>query len=103
MLRFKNIKFPNGGNFKVCLCDTELLTTATNKVCQKKEDYKVEVGKLQVSGVSCLLKDNRYTKGTCVPQYPISKQPSGMRCYTAASSDPTVTVNQVQILFNDLA
>jgi hypothetical protein len=84
MYRFKDIEFSSGGEFKLCFCDSDLLPGANN-ICDKAEDYTIEVGKIHATGLQCLLNDPKMTKGTCVQQFY-----GGLRCYDGAA--PTVTV-----------
>merc|ERR1719316_1444389 len=53
MLRFKPIQFKSGGTFKLCFCDSSLL--GPGEVCSSEKDYKIEIGTLHASGVSCLI------------------------------------------------
>merc|ERR1719326_2212397 len=70
VLRFSPIAFSQttsgAGKFKVCFCDSALLT---GEKCLSETDYSLEVGDLYVSGVSCLLADPKYRRGTCYPMY----------------------------------
>jgi hypothetical protein len=70
VLRFSPIAFSRttsgAGKFKVCFCDSALLT---GEKCLSETDYSLEVGDLYVSGVSCLLADPKYRRGTCYPMY----------------------------------
>jgi hypothetical protein len=84
ILRFNEITFKTGGKFKACFCDPD--TLAAGKYCKKAEDYKIEIGTIHVSGVSCLVADAKFQRGTCVAQY----HGEGMRCYP--DSAPTLTV-----------
>merc|ERR1719271_2033318 len=84
ILRFDDISFKTGGKFKACFCDPD--TLAAGKYCKKAEDYKIDIGTIHVSGVSCLVADAKFQRGTCVAQY----HGEGMRCYP--DSAPTLTV-----------
>jgi hypothetical protein len=75
LLRFPGLNL-DGGRYKACFCDYKVAG-----LCNKIEDYTVEVGSVHVSGVSCLLGDAKYTRGVCVPQ-----AYGGLRCHTAAPS-----------------
>jgi hypothetical protein len=70
VLRFAPIAFSRtssgAGKFKVCFCDHALLG---GKACLSEADYSLEVGELYVSGVSCLIADPKYRRGTCYPMY----------------------------------
>lgn len=83
MLRFDGVTFSAGGKFKVCFCDYETLA-GDNVVCAKTEHYKLEIGVVHVSGVSCLLEDSKFQRGTCV-----SQRHGGLRCYPGPHTDPT--------------
>jgi hypothetical protein len=78
ILRFKGAAFSTGGQFKACFCDRDTLEDGA--FCTTKEDYKVEIGSIHVSGVACLIGDTRFQRGTCVEQYH-----GGLRCYTGAA------------------
>jgi hypothetical protein len=83
ILRFTDIIFETGGKFKACFCDYE--TLESGKYCKKASDYKIEIGTVHVSGVSCLVKESKFQRGTCVEQFH-----GGLRCYPGAA--PTITV-----------
>jgi hypothetical protein len=87
ILRFNDITFSTGGKFKACFCDPD--TLAPGKYCKMASDYKIEVGTIHVSGVSCLVEDPKFQRGTCVPQY----HGTGLRCYPGAA--PMLTVPSV--------
>lgn len=55
-----------GGTYKVCFCDTELL--APGRTCSAAEDYSVDVGKVHVSGVACLLENPLLRATACYEQ-----------------------------------
>merc|ERR1719454_543398 len=74
ILRFKGTSFKTGGKFKACFCDPD--TLAAGKYCKTAADYKIEVGTIHVSGVSCLVEDAKFQRGTCVEQFH-----GGLRCY----------------------
>jgi hypothetical protein len=83
ILRFKNITFESGGKFKACFCDYD--TLAAGKYCKMASDYKIEIGTVHVSGVSCLVEESKFQRGTCVAQFY-----GGLRCYPGAA--PVLTV-----------
>jgi hypothetical protein len=69
ILRFGPIGFnADAGKYKVCFCDSALLP-AGREACLAEKDYSLEVGELYVSGVSCLLADARFRRGTCYEMY----------------------------------
>merc|ERR1719199_209521 len=83
ILRFTNITFESGGKFKACFCDSDTLeTTKDGKAlpCKKATDYKIEIGTIHVSGVSCLVEEPKFQRGTCVGQFY-----GGLRCYPGAA------------------
>jgi len=83
ILRFQYVKFRSGGTFKACFCDSNLLANPSTDVCHKVSDYKIDVGTIHVSGVSCLVSDSRFQRGQCVQQYATaSESDQGLRCYT---------------------
>lgn len=86
VLRYANGNAETGGQFKVCFCDRD--TLADGQFCKKASDYKIEIGTLHVSGVSCLIEDPKFQRGTCVAQYH-----GGLRCYPGDA--PTLTVPAV--------
>jgi len=86
ILRFKDITFETGGKFKACFCDYE--TLAAGKYCKTASDYKIEIGTVHVSGVSCLVEESKFQRGTCVEQFY-----NGLRCYPGAA--PSITVPAV--------
>jgi hypothetical protein len=83
ILRFVNITFETGGKFKACFCDKD--TLASGKYCKSASDYKVEIGTVHVSGISCLVAEAKFQRGTCVEQFH-----GGLRCYQGTA--PTITV-----------
>jgi hypothetical protein len=83
ILRFKGLAFASGGKFKACFCDIETLPYGS--ACSQAADYKVEIGTVHVSGVSCLIEEPKFQRGVCVEQYH-----GGMRCYKTVA--PVLTV-----------
>jgi hypothetical protein len=65
VLRFAPVEV-EAGTYKVCFCDTELL--AAGQTCSDAEDYSVELGKVHVSGVACLLEEPRLRTAACYGQ-----------------------------------
>jgi len=63
-LRFTNLGFSSAGTFKVCFCDSAL-----SGQCESKSDYTIEVGKVHVSGVHCLLSIPKLRRQECYEQY----------------------------------
>jgi hypothetical protein len=76
MLRFTDIQFATGGSFKLCFCDSSLLTNGAAVPCSSEEDYSVEVGTVHSSGVQCLLEKPKLRRASCKSQYH-----GGLRCY----------------------
>merc|ERR1711988_2582 len=74
MLRFKPLQFKSGGTFKLCFCDSSLLKPGS--ACQTERDYKIEVGTIHASGVSCLIALPQLQRVSCATQYH-----GGLRCY----------------------
>jgi len=69
LLRYENVTFTQSGRFKLCYCDEELLTTLASgspaySVCNSDSDFKIEVGEIHVSGISCLLEQG-YRNRVC--------------------------------------
>jgi len=83
ILRFTDVSFATGGQFKVCFCDFE--TLGEDNYCKSASDYKIDIGTLHVSGVSCLIEDKKFQRGTCVTQFH-----GGLRCYPDVAPDLTV-------------
>jgi len=73
-LRFKDIEFNSGGEFKLCLCDSDLLD-GENEICDGPEDYTIEVGSVHATGLQCLLSNPKMARGTCEAQ-----EYGGLRC-----------------------
>jgi hypothetical protein len=73
-LRFDGVSFAQGGEFKVCFCDSALL--GENEVCKDPSHFSIEVGVVHATGLECLLKNPKMTRGTCVDQ-----MYGGLRCY----------------------
>jgi hypothetical protein len=88
ILRFDDISFKTGGKFKACFCDPDTLAKGT--YCKKASDYKIDIGTIHVSGVSCLVEETKFQRGTCVAQ-----MHGGLRCYPGAA--PTLTIPTVYI------
>jgi hypothetical protein len=86
VLRFRGLAFASGGKFKACFCDTDTLPFGTDSKCLTPADYKVEIGSVHVSGVSCLISEPKFQRGTCVPQ-----EYGGLRCYAHRDLVPVFT------------
>jgi hypothetical protein len=91
ILRFQTGAPETGGQYKVCFCDRD--TLASGQFCKKASDYKIDIGTYHVSGVSCLIADPKFQRGTCVEQYW-----GGLRCYMGAVPTLTVPVPATQQL-----
>jgi hypothetical protein len=90
ILRFAGLTL-GAGRYKACFCDY-----VSAGICKDLSDFAIEVGKVHVSGVSCLLGDPKYVRGVCVPQ-----PYGGLRCYDGAAPyiappGPTVQITTVQ-------
>ena len=70
VLRFAPLTLPSAGTYKVCFCDSEV-----SGGCDDAEDFTVEVGKVHVSGLSCLLSVPKLQTAQCFEQYF-----GGLRC-----------------------
>jgi hypothetical protein len=81
MLRFKPIQFKSGGTFKLCFCDSSLL--GPGEVCSSEKDYKIEIGTLHASGVSCLIANPKLQRVSCTDQ-----MHGGLRCYEHLEEAP---------------
>jgi hypothetical protein len=80
LLIFQDITFTSGGTFKVCFCDSSLVG---DDGCTKPEQYGVEVGEVQASGISCLLTNSLFNRKTCVPM----GTAGALRCYSGVPPD----------------
>merc|ERR1719379_1175733 len=74
ILRFAGLTL-GAGRYKACFCDH-----LSAGICKDLSDFAVDVGRVHVSGVSCLLGDPKYVRGVCVPQ-----TYGGLRCYDGAA------------------
>jgi len=75
ILRFKDAHFTSGGEYKLCFCDSDLLT-GDNEICDGPEDYTIEIGSIHSTGLQCLLNNPKMARGTCEKQ-----EYGGLRCY----------------------
>jgi len=75
-LMFTGIEFASGGTFKVCYCDSSLLPSELAS-CTSHRDFTIEVGTVHSSGVSCLIREPRFQRNTCVDQ-----GDGSLRCWT---------------------
>merc|ERR1719389_923856 len=82
MLRFKDIQFKSGGTFKLCFCDSSLITGP----CKTEADYSVQVGTIHSSGVQCLISKPELQRASCVPTY--FGDGSSLRCYKSPMEAP---------------
>jgi hypothetical protein len=82
MLRFKDIQFKSGGTFKLCFCDSSLITGP----CKTEADYSVQVGTIHSSGVQCLISKPELQRASCVPTY--FGDGSSLRCYKSPMIAP---------------
>merc|ERR1712025_1404528 len=73
-----------GGAYKACFCDHDLATVQPGICRADKADFSVDVGKVHVSGVECLLHEEKYTRRSCFTQ-----PYGGLRCHETA---PSLTV-----------
>jgi hypothetical protein len=79
LLRFKDVTFTAGGEYKLCFCDSDILTDikGENAICgDSPEDYMIEVGSIHATGLQCLLSNPAMARGTCTPMLY-----GGLRCY----------------------
>jgi hypothetical protein len=70
VLRFAPLTLPSAGTYKVCFCDSEVSGS-----CSTAADFSVEIGKVHVSGLSCLLSVPKLQTAQCFEQYF-----GGLRC-----------------------
>jgi hypothetical protein len=70
VLRFAPLTLPSAGTYKVCFCDSEV-----SGKCSTNADFSVEIGKVHVSGLSCLLSVPKLQTAQCFEQYF-----GGLRC-----------------------
>mmetsp|Transcript_44527 Transcript_44527/g.96879 ORF Transcript_44527/g.96879 Transcript_44527/m.96879 type:complete len:747 (-) Transcript_44527:109-2349(-) len=74
LLVFAPVRFSRGGRFKVCFCDRDNLDTPGSAAgiapqCDDISDYKIQVGLLHVTGVSCLLQEDTFRRSSCTTQH----------------------------------
>lgn len=81
MLRFAGFKFNSGGTFKVCYCEASMVSTGR---CGKEADFKIQVGTVHASGVSCLFDNALFRRYNCHSQLF-----GGDRCYKNNNSPGT--------------
>jgi len=85
-LRFRGLTFGQGGTFKLCFCDSERLSDG---ICGHKSDFVVDLGKVHVSGVSCLLGESRFQRSNCRSHF----WGQGLTCTDATVSLNIPTIN----------
>jgi hypothetical protein len=85
ILRFQDVVFHSGGEFKLCFCDSDLLDDDGFAICDSPEDFTIEVGTVHSTGLQCLLSNPKMTRATCAEQ-----RYGGLRCYDGDA--PTVEV-----------
>jgi len=95
ILRFNSLTFTSGGTFKLCLCDSEVISIEPTAhywagvqpaFCSQTSDFAVDVGTIHASGLQCLLGDRRFQRGVCESQYW-----GGLRCYSDGQV-PSLTI-----------
>jgi hypothetical protein len=89
LLRFGGVRFPAGGEYKLCFCDPTLLATG---ICRDAGDFRIEVGRVYATGLECLLTNPRMQRGTCVHQ-----MYGGLRCYDGAVPSTPVPPEYIAI------
>jgi len=62
LLRFHPVQFDSAGTYKVCVCDSAVAP------CTSISNYNVEVGHVHVSGVTCLVEQERFRRRSCYNQ-----------------------------------
>ena len=77
------IECSSGGSYTVCACDSSVAAPGASDFCRTKDQFKINAGKLHVSGVSCLIEQDRFQRGVCVGQ-----TSGGHRCYSTAADVP---------------
>jgi len=67
-LAFGEFSFTQGGTYKACYCDTTLMSSLFpsrhDNICSDPSAFNIELGKVHVSGISCLLEQG-YRQGSC--------------------------------------
>jgi hypothetical protein len=63
VLRFAPLEL-KAGTYKACFCDA----ANAGGTCTKASDYALEIGKVHVSGLSCLLENTQLRTATCYEQ-----------------------------------
>jgi len=80
--RWAGLSFADGGDYRVCWC------SGANE-CQTRADYKVQVGEIHVSGVSCLLQYADY-QAHCCRQTTVMDH-GGYSCWPSTTCEPLPT------------
>jgi len=78
VLRFAPLEL-KPGTYKACFCDA----ASAGGPCTEAKDYAVELGKVHVSGLSCLLEDSQLRTATCYEQIY-----GGLSCATSPARIP---------------
>jgi len=78
VLRFAPLEL-EPGTYKACFCDA----ASAGGPCTEAKDYAVELGKVHVSGLSCLLEDTQLRTATCYEQIY-----GGLSCATSPARIP---------------
>ncbi len=86
-LHFSGVRFNGGGTYKVCACDSTILG---GRPCETEQDFGVEVGKIYVSGIYCLLQHADFNRATCYRQDGLGS--NGLRCGSYVSPVPGTLV-----------
>lgn len=63
VLRFTSLQLP-AGTFRACFCDSAVAGT-----CRSAADFGVDLGKVHVSGIACMLQEPKLRTAECYKQY----------------------------------
>jgi hypothetical protein len=90
MLRFAPLSARVPGKYRVCFCDHTLSS------CTSDADFRIQVGELHVSGVACLLEQEKFRRDGCENQYH-----GGLRCGAETPDFPTAVAGPKLPPFSD--
>jgi hypothetical protein len=82
MLRYTDLEFQTGGSYKMCFCDGA-------SGCNTAEDFTLQVGTVEASGMACLLETSTYSRSTCVGMGVDGQE--GLRCYAGDAPEVEIT------------
>lgn len=91
--RYEGVVFETAGTYKVCGCDSEVQSAAgVTSPCSTADQFSVDIGKVHVSGLQCLLGKPEFARGTCVAQ-----EYGGLRCYQDGAPDTSSPYDELGV------